>query len=280
MKKLASLILVTTMLLLLLSLTACSGEAEKVVVKPKPLTKEQVMAKVSERLKKQTKLPTTQYDRKETLINGWAGTQFTYVGDHEYFSRDYDDRGYDAQTYQLPGYQYERNVYEKGEQVEWKKAPFDDSFQEIYFKTKTTNGTVEDLKAQTYLTILQGDPKAVQMKETAKTYEFDFTITDHPKVMTWLQPYIQNSDGAIDPTELKFTKYHTKIVIDKKTFAPQSIDNEVYFTRETLNLDNGEKGVQNLDIQIKIKYPSTKKLEVPKEVVKEGNKNDPFKLLQ
>lgn len=263
---------------LLLFLTACSGKAEKVEVKP--LTKEQVMTKISQQLKKQTQLIPVQYHRKETQIHGSTESKFEYYGDKEYYSLLKDDEGYDDQVYQFPGYRYERHIYEKGQKKEWKKTPYERSFKEIGLGTRTSSGNENDLKAQTYFTILESASDKVQMKETAASYELNLMSTDILSNFKWMQGYLQNFGDVIDPNGIEFTKYHTKMIIDKKTFAVQSIENEVFFTRETLNLDNGEKGKDNLDIQTVIKFPTTKKLIVPKEVSAEGDKNDPTKAFE
>lgn len=262
---------------LLLVLTACSQKAEKVEVKP--LTKDQVMTNVSQVLNKQTQLTATQYHRKETLIHGFTESKLEYYGDKEYYSQLKDDEGYDDQIYQFPEYRYERHIYEKGQKKEWKRIPYKKSFEEIGLVTRTSSGNVNDLKAQTYFAILETVKDKVQMKESATSYELNLTSTDMFSNFKWMEGYLKNNE-VIDPNKIKFTKYHTKMIIDKKTFAVQSIENEVLFTRETLNLDNGEKGSEHLDIQTVIKYPAIKKLNVPEEVIIEGDKNDPTKMFE
>jgi hypothetical protein len=266
------------MFALFFSLTACSEQPEKVTVKP--LTKEQVMAKVSQQLKKQTTLTAVQYHRKEKQIHGSTESKIEYYGDKEYYSMLKDDNGYDDQVYQLPEYRYERHIYKKEQKKEWKKIPYKRSFKEVDLGTRTSSGNENDLKAQTYFTVLETTADKVQMKETAASYELSLASTDILSNFKWMQAYLQNFGDVIDPNKIEFTKYQTKIMIDKKTFAVQSIENEVLFTRDTFNLDNGEKGKEDLNIQTEIHFPSTKKLVVPKEVIAEGNKNDPTKAFE
>jgi hypothetical protein len=270
---------IAVLLVLLLGLTACSQEQEKKVV-TKPLTKEQIMAKVSQQLKKQTKLPVTHYSRKETLMHGQTASEIEYYGDKEYHDRLYDGEEYDDDTYQLPEYQYTRHIYEKGQKKEWQKRAYIRPFQETHFKVRTTTGTVDDLKAATYFSVLESVPDKVQMKENGSMYELELTSTDIISNFKWMAEYLKNNSMVIDQNEIEFQKYHTKIIIDKKTFTVLSIDHEVFFTRKTLNLDNGQEGMKNLDIQTKIKYPNTKKMVVPQEIVVEGDKNDPQKMFE
>ncbi|MCH5586122.1 hypothetical protein MK805_14365 [Shimazuella sp. AN120528] len=263
------------MFILLLVLSACSGKAEKVVVKP--LTKDQVMTKVSQQLKKQTKLIPTQYHLKESLIaGGWVESKIDYYGVNEYYTQSkYSDGSSDEQVYQLPGYQYNRDAYE-GEKKEWSKIPYERPFKEDDIKSLTSSGSINDLKAQTYFSILESVQGQVQMKETGKAYVLDLTSTDTSNNLKWMQGYLKHYD-VIDPKETAFQKYHTKMVIDKKTFAVQSIENEVFYTRQTFNPDNGVKGQKHLDIQTVIEYPTAKKLIVPQNVINEADKNDPYK---
>jgi hypothetical protein len=271
--KKSAIIPITAMILLLVSLTACSPQAEDAEVKP--LTKDQVLEKVVQQVKKQTNLPATQYNRKEALIAGVSESKIYYYGDKEYYIQQKDASGYDDQTYQFPTYQYTRHIYEKDQKVQWKRLPFENSFKEEDLAVKTPSGKIDDLKAQTYLSILQEVASKIQMKENPTSYELDFTSTEHLSIFKWMNGYLQNFGDVIDPNGITFTKYHTKMTIDKKTFAVQAIANEVYFTRETLNLDNGQKGKDNLHIQTTIQYPKTKHLVVPDDVKKEGDSNDP-----
>lgn len=255
----------------LMTLVACSPQAEKKVVKP--LTMEQVVQKTWQQSIKQTNMSAFQYERKEQLPNGFLEGKIDYANDtHYYYRKVISD--YIREEYQLPKKQYSKVVYE-GEQGKWRVAPFVDSFQKKDMKSVTTSGKMDELLPKYHIEAFKQSTPLVKMTEQPTTYQLQLTITDQAKIESLMQDYVALQSEISASAKLVFSNYHTIMTIDKKDFKIKSVMNKVSLKRELVNLDTGKRRFKDFDMSTTIEYPNTNPITVPQKVINDVG-HDPF----